>query len=168
MANPANENVRPPFTAFNFAVEIEVPGVSQKVCNASFSECDGLEMTMEVKTIREGGNNGEQIRLTGPLSYGQLTLKRGMTTTFDLWDWMNATLVTSSLRARKAEVVVFASDGKTEQARFVLKRCMPVKLKAPALNAKDGGIAIEELQLVYESLNLKRPSGGAAGGGSNG
>src|SRR2546426_2542539 len=107
MANPANENVRPPFTAFNFAVEIEVPGVSQNVlCNASFSECDGLEMTMEVKTIREGGNNGEQIRLTGPLSYGQLTLKRGMTTTFDLWDWMNATLVTSSLRARKAEVVV--------------------------------------------------------------
>src|SRR6266487_4881236 len=113
MANPADETIIYPFTSFNFSVEINFHGDARKVCNASFSECDGLEMTMEVKTIREGGNNGRQIRLTGPVSYGQLTLKRGMTTTFDLWDWMNATLVTSSLRARKAEVVVFASDGKT-------------------------------------------------------
>lgn len=153
------ENVLPPFNAFNFAVEIEVPEISQKMCSAAFSECDGLEMTMEVKTIREGGNNGEQIRLTGPLSYGQLTLKRGMTSTFDLWDWMDKTLSDSSLRARTAEVVVFTADHKAEQVRFVLKRCMPVKLKAPALNAKDGVIAIEELQLVYESLRLKRPGG---------
>ena len=66
MATPADETVNHPFTAFNFAVEINVPGVSTKVCNAAFAECDGLEMTMDVKTIREGGNNGRQIRLTGP------------------------------------------------------------------------------------------------------
>ena len=118
-------------------------------------------MTMEVKTIREGGNNGEQIRLTGPLSYGTLTLKRGMTASFDLWDWMSATLGDSSLRAKSAEVAIFAGDGNTEQVRFILKRCLPVKLKAPALNAKDGIVAIEELQLAYESLTLRRPAGGA-------
>jgi hypothetical protein len=33
-----------------------------------------------------------------------------------------------------------------------------VKLKAPALNAKDGVVAIEELQLAYESLSHKVPS----------
>ena len=91
MADPRNETVIHPFTAFNFAVEIEVPGVSgPKMCSAAFAECDGLEMTMEVKTIREGGNNGDQIRLTGPLAFGLLTLKRGMTATFDLWDWFTA------------------------------------------------------------------------------
>jgi phage tail-like protein len=148
-----------PFTTFNFAIEIEVPGVSQRICNAAFTECDGLEMTMEVKTIREGGNNGEQIRLTGPLSYGTLTLKRGMTATFDLWSWMSATLADSSLRAKSAQVVILAGDGKTERARFILKRCLPIKLKAPALNAKDGIVAIEELQLAYESLTLKPPAG---------
>jgi len=36
-----------------------------------------------------------------------------------------------------------------------MSRCVPVKIKAPALNAKDGGIAIEELQLAYETLRLK-------------
>lgn len=154
MADPANGAERYPFTAFNFAVEIDVPDVAKQVCKAAFSECDGLEMTMDVKTIREGGNNGQQIRLTGPLSYGTLTLKRGMTSNFDLWDWFSAMLTRPNLRA-EADVIIFAADGATERARFLLKRCIPIKLKAPALNAKDGAIAIEELQLAYESLTMK-------------
>jgi phage tail-like protein len=115
-------------------------------------------MTMEIKTIREGGNNGQQIRLTGPLSFGQLTLKRGMTDSFDLWSWFSAMLQPANIGLRAdAEVVLLASDGQTERARFLLRRCLPTKLKAPALNAKDGTIAIEELQLVYESLSFKQP-----------
>ena len=158
MANPADEQVAYPFTAFNFAVEIKVDGVAMQVVDAAFSECDGLEMTMEVKTIREGGNNGKQIRLTGPLTYGQVTMKRGMTANLELWDWFNLMLTNQSLRA-DAEVVIFASDGETERARFQLSRCVPVKLKSPPLNAKDGAVAIEELQLAYEKLTLKKPQG---------
>lgn len=159
MAHPSQETVLHPFTAFNFSVEIHVPDLNPKLCNASFSDCDGLEMTLDVKTIREGGNNGQQIRLTGPLGFGQLTLKRGMTATFDLWDWFEAVLRNPRLRA-DAEVVMFAENGTTERARFVLSRCLPVKLKAPTLNARDGMVAVEELQLAYQSLTLKRPSGG--------
>jgi phage tail-like protein len=158
MPNTANETVVYPFIAFNFAVEINVPGVSPKICSAAFSDCDGLEMTMEVKTIREGGNNGKQIRLSGPISYSALTLKRGMTANFDLWDWFNRTAADPSLRA-DAEVALLAADGRTERARFILSRCVPVKLKAPALNARDGMVAIEEMQLAYESLTLKPPAG---------
>ncbi len=160
MANAANETVLYPFTSFNFAVEIHVPGGPKQVCNGSFSECDGLEITAEVKTIREGGNNGRQIRLAGPAGFGQLTLKRGMTANFELWDWMAAFQTNPQLRA-DAEVVLFASDGKTVRCSFQLSRCVPVKVKAPALNAKDGVVAIEELQLAYESLKLKRSLGGA-------
>jgi phage tail-like protein len=154
----AGDLTKVPFTAFNFSIEIDVPGVANEVCSASFSECDGLEMTMEVKTIREGGNNGRQIRLTGPTAYGTLTLKRGMTDSFDLWDWFTAVQERPALRA-DAEVVVYAPDRETERARFVLSRCLPVKLKAPPLNAKDGGVAIEELQLAYEALTFVRPGG---------
>lgn len=154
MANPADE--RTPFTGFNFAVEISVPGVSNKVCNAAFSDCDGLEMTMDVKTIREGGNNARQIRLSGPMNFGTLTLKRGMTKTFDLWDWITKLQTEPGLRA-DAEVVLLAADGSTERARFLLSRCVPAKLKAPPMNAREGGVAIEELQLAYESLSLKKP-----------
>jgi len=152
MANPAED--RFPFTAFNFAVEIRVPGLTNKACNSSFAECDGLEISMDVKTIREGGNNGRQIRLTGPMNVGLLTLKRGMTRSFDLWDWMTRMQTQPALRA-DAEVVIFAADGVTERARFILTRCVPAKLKAPALNATNSGVAIEEFQLAYESITLK-------------
>jgi len=155
VANPKDEQVTYPFTAFNFAVEIKVDGVAMQVVDAAFSECDGLEMTMDVKTIREGGNNGKQIRLTGPLTFGQVTMKRGMTANLELWDWFNLMLTDQSLRA-DAEVVIFAADGTTERARFQLSRCVPVKLKSPPLNAKDGAVAIEEFQLAYEKLTLKK------------
>ena len=72
---------------------------------------------MEVNTIREGGNNGAQIRLAGPLSYGLLTLKRGMTASFDLWDWLARVLREPTLRA-DADVVLLAADGRTERPRF--------------------------------------------------
>src|SRR4029453_17760293 len=113
MPNPANETVLYPFTAFNFAVEIEVPDIAPRVCHAAFSECDGLEITMEVKTIREGGNNGRQIRLAGPLAFGTVTLKRGMTDSFDLWAWFKKVLEDPALRA-DAEVVMYAEDRETE------------------------------------------------------
>lgn len=147
-----------PFTAFNFAVEIVRADGASPLVSAAFAECDGLELSMEVKTIREGGANDRQIRLAGPANVGQLTLKRGMTAdSLDLWLWMTDSLADPSLRA-EAEVVLLAPDG-SERMRFMLSRCLPVKVKAPPLNAKDGAIAIEELQIAYERIGVKRAGG---------
>ena len=49
---------------------------------------------------------------------------------------------------------MLGADGQTERARFQLSRCLPVKLKAPPLNAAQGGVAVEELQIAYETLKL--------------
>ncbi len=141
-----------PFTTFNFLVEIEVAGVSDMVCSAMFSDVDGLEMNLEPKTIREGGNNVGPVHMAGQVTYGQLTLKRGMTTSFDLWSWFDAVTAPGGGGLRgSANVVMLGSDG-TEQVEFQLTGCLPVKLKAPALNAKDGLVAIEEMSIVYELL----------------
>lgn len=147
-----------PFTAFNFSIELTVAG-GPPVCSASFSECDGLELNQEVKTVREGGNNGVQIRMAGPTSYGTLTLKRGLTSSFELWDWFERVQTTPSVRA-DATVVLLAEDRTSERARWILHGCLPLKLKAPPLNAKDGMVAVEELQVAYQSLKLQRPGGG--------
>jgi phage tail-like protein len=145
----------PPFTTFNFLVEIEVRDVSAKIASASFSEVDGLEMTIEPKTIREGGNNAGPVHLVGPVGYGQLTLKRGMTADRDLWRWFERAAADGRGGERAtAEVVMLAADASAVRTRYVLEGCLPVKLRAPALNAKDGGIAVEEMQIVYESLRL--------------
>jgi phage tail-like protein len=143
-----------PFTAFNFEVAIGLPGSAAALCEAAFAECDGLELSFEVKTIREGGNNGVQRRLTGPATYGNVTLKRGMTTGFDLWNWVQRVQREPGVRAT-AQITLFSPDRTRRAAIFTLERCLPAKFKAPPLNAKDGMVAVEELQLVYESLSLR-------------
>jgi phage tail-like protein len=150
-----------PYTAFNFDVRITLDGSSTPLCDAAFSECSGLELTAAVKTIRQGGENARAIHLAGPVSYGQLTLKRGMTDTFDLWDWFQRINTERHLRAR-CEVRLLRSDGRPTSASYVLTGCLPLKLRVPTLDAKEGALAIEEMQIAYETLAL------AAGGGGNG
>ena len=160
-----------PFTSFNFRINITIGNEGKTLCNAAFSECDGLEMSMEVKTIKEGGNNAGPIHLIGPVSYGQLTLKRGMTDSFDLWDWFEKVkrreatgyygtcnvIMLSSVQPPLQPAKKPYKDKPAEHVNFLLEGCLPVKLKAPSLNAKDGMIAIEEMTIAYQSLRVNHP-----------
>ena len=147
-----------PFTTFNFRIALTYGDRKEPVCAGEFAECDGLEMTLEPKTIREGGNNSQPIHLVGPVSYGQVSLKRGMTSDFGLWDWFDAVQHTKGHGIRASGVIAIQAAtaakpaDRTDKVVFELTGCLPVKIKAPSLNAKDGLIAIEEMQLAYETL----------------
>jgi phage tail-like protein len=112
-------------------------------------------MTMEPKTVKEGGNNTQQIHLVGPVTYGNLTLKRGMTSNFDLWKWFS--LATGNVaRGTIASGTILMRHGDGRNAvRFKLTDCLPLKIKAPVLNAKDGILAIEEMQIAYSSFTVE-------------
>ena len=157
MANTTN-----PLPVFNFAVQLTVPngdsfGLANPLCDAAFAECDGLEMTMEPKTIREGGNNTQQIHLAGPVTYGNLTLKRGITSTLnlDLWKWFSLA-AGNQARGLTANGVILMRDGAgADKVQFTLTGCLPIKMKAPALNAKEGNLAIEEMQIAYRWFTVE-------------
>ena len=53
-----------------------------------------MEMRFDVKSLREGGDDARPRLLAGPASYGEVTLRRGMTESFDLWDWCGAVTAT--------------------------------------------------------------------------
>jgi phage tail-like protein len=153
-----------PFTSFNFLVSLTLDnpgalGVQTPLCNGEFTECDGLDMTVEPKTVREGGNNTRQIHLVGPVSYGNLSLKRGMAANQDLWKWFNAAVANPDGAVRRgalasAEIIMRDAAGKGS-VRYRLFDCLPVKLKASPLNAKDGLIAIEEMQIAYSHFRIE-------------
>ncbi|ETT24106.1 hypothetical protein RAJCM14343_1500 [Rhodococcus aetherivorans] len=145
---------------FNFLIRIDT-GDGGPLCEAAFAECAGLEMSATAKTIMEGGNNAGPVHLAGPVSYGTATLKRGMSETFDLWNWFDQ-VHRDDGRHRRAdcEIEVRTPDRTATAYSLRLTRCLPVKLKAPDLNAKEGGIAIEEIEIAYEGMRLVPPSGG--------
>jgi len=155
-----------PFTTFNFNVRIMLgDSATDPLCEAGFAECAGLEMSTAVKTIREGGNNNQPVHLPGPVTYAQLSLKRGMTSSFDLWDWFDRVQLDDQRHLRAdCEVDMMAADRSGPVATFALFRCLPVKIKAPSLIAKDGAVAIEELEIAYELLSLRKPPPPPGGG----
>lgn len=156
----ANEEY--PFSTFNFHVQLNIPnasalGLTSPLCDMEFAELEGLEMSMEPKTVREGGNNTEQINLVGPVTYSNLTLKRGMTSNLDVWKWFMAS-AGNTARSTRASGTILVKDGRgVNRVRFNVYGCLPVKVKAPALNAKDGGVAIEEMQIAYTAFTIESP-----------
>lgn len=158
-----------PFTTFRFEVVLDLDqptaGLASPLCDAAFAECDGLEMTMEPKIVESASVTDRQQRVIGPMKFGQITLKRGMTSNLQLWQWFAQTRPGSVLTAH-GQITMWDSDG-TPAIQFTLQGCLPVKMRAPALNAKDGLVAIEELGLVCErfSIGLPGDSGLALGAG---
>jgi phage tail-like protein len=143
-----------PLSSFNFTVETIIYKGAW-ICTSGFAECDGLEMTMEPKTIREGGNNARPIHLPGKVSYGQLTLRRGMTTSRELWTWFDLaheSVALTKSRLRADSMIQVQSSDRSQSVRYLLTNCQPVRLKAPSMDALRGAIAIEEMQLAYEWL----------------
>ena len=148
-----------PFTAFRFEVVLVLDqpaaGLDSPLCDAAFAECDGLEMTMEPKIVESASVTNRQQRLIGPMKYGQITLKRGMTSNLQLWQWFAQTRPGSVLTAH-GHITMWDTDG-TPVIQFKLEGCLPVKMRAPSLNAREGQIAIEELGLVCEQFSVGPP-----------
>jgi phage tail-like protein len=155
-----------PFTTFNFDVVLtlatSVPGVGQPVCQGSFSECDGLSLEMEAKTVLQGGVNDTVTHLVTQTRPGQITLRRGMTSSADLWAWMAALATPGKPLTADGQITMLDGAGAV-QARFLLSGCLPVRLRGPALNAQTGLVAIEELGLAVGHLALAGASGATGG-----
>lgn len=141
-----------PYSSFNFRVDLRLGESAEALCKGSFAEVDGLQISIEPKTIREGGANGRQIHLTGPASYSELTLRRGMTETLDLWDWFERIQTERNLRA-EGEIVMLAADRDAVAVRYALTGCFPVSIKGAPLKAAESAVAVEELRLSYETLH---------------
>jgi phage tail-like protein len=134
-----------PFRAFNFLVVLE--GLAQ----GSFSDCSGLGSTTEVIENREGGDNTTVRKLPGKTSYSDITLKRGMTTSTELWEWRQQ-IVEGTVVRKNGSIVVFDLSNHTEVARWNFFNAWPTKFELPAFNAKGNEVAVETLVLAHEGL----------------
>lgn len=142
MADSALHNL---FKNFNFLVEID--GIAQ----ASFSECTGLRVEVDVIEYREGGDDLSSVRkLPGRSKVGDITLKRGITKSKELQDWLEAVL--KGVTDRKDGVIILLDDERKPIARWKFFNAFPRKWEGPNLDAKGSDVAIETLTLCCEGL----------------
>jgi phage tail-like protein len=135
-----------PFPAFKFCVEIG--GITQAV----FSECSGLEAEVEVFEYEEGGLNSYVHKLPGRVKYSDLTLKRGMATSDELWEWYKKALG-GKIERKNISVILYNTSGE-EYRRWNFREAYPVKWTGPDFKADDNTVAIETLVLSHRGMEL--------------
>lgn len=132
----------------------------ETVCRGAFSEVTGLDATMKPKTLAEGGHNWGEIQLAGPVSFGTIVLKRGITELADLWNWFDAVTRQANYALRYEGRINVVDPDRPDRHAFswVLTGVMPIKFKGPDLSATASQVALEELHLVHQGITLERPS----------
>jgi phage tail-like protein len=145
----ADLNVLNYVTTNRFYVEID------SELKAAFSECSGLDVQIEKDVYQEGGVNQQQRIFLKHAKFGDLTLKRGITDDPAFWTWINESLTAGNSRRRNINILVFNQAGETMQV-WRLIGAVPVGWKTPALKADSTTVALEELVLSYEGLDVKQ------------
>ncbi len=139
-----------PFTAGNFRVEIE--GITP----TSFSEVSGLETSIDVVDYRAGdAKTGTEQKLPGLSHVTNVTLRRGLTRDLSLWNWIQTAI--NGTVTRRAVAIILLDQTDNPVLRWQLRSAWPCKWAGPMLNAGCSDVAIEELEIAHEGLELTAP-----------
>lgn len=126
---------------------------------ASFSEFSGLGVKVKKETYPEGGVNNYQRVILGKPEFYDVTLKRGVTDDLGFWEWLNQTVSDGKKQRHNVNILLFNQAGETMQS-WNLIAAVPIAWKAPSLQAAANNVAIEELTLAYEGLEIAKKSEG--------
>ena len=132
----------------NFRFRLEIDGIAQ----AAFSEVAIGETTTEAIDYREGNEPTHVRKLSGLTKFGNITLKRGITDSLDIWNWHKEILAGQIQSNRKQVIIVAQDEAGADKARFVVTEAWPTKYDPSDLNGKGNEVFIELLELVNEGI----------------
>jgi len=133
-----------PYTSFRFRVEIEGIEVARA------SEISGLQIETEIETYEEGGVNSYVHKLPKRTKYQNITLKRGITDSHEMWDWYQD--VVSGIFERKYGAIVLMDANNEDKWRWDFLEAYPIKWTGPDLRADSNTVAFETIELVHHGL----------------
>jgi phage tail-like protein len=147
MSAKSTNQRKDPYGNYRFIVEID--GIPQ----ASFSEVILPESASEIIEHREGNSSTNTIlKQAGLVAFTNLILKWGLTTSMDLYNWRKLVEQGKISTARRNMSVVVLDEENMEAARWNFSNAWPSKYKAPDLNGMGNDMAVEMLEIVFESM----------------
>lgn len=150
----ANRRERP-YSAFNFLVQLG-DGADVSAAEAGFQEVSGLGIEVTVQEYRAGNSAvNSSIKIIGMHKVSDVTLKRGVIGTLDLYTWLDAVRTGTQNMGRTVTITLRSEDRQTDAMKWKLTNVVPIKYTGPSLNGKGTDVAIEELVLSAELIELQ-------------
>jgi len=143
-----------PYPRFNFLVDLGTGNTDGP--DAGFMECSSIGMEVDVVEYRNGNEKENEVRkLTGLCRCADVTLKRGVIGTLTLYQWLNQIRNGDQHALRTVTIQLTNEDHTGVVMTWKLLRARIVKHAAGPFHAKGSEVAMEEMVIAYERLEME-------------
>lgn len=120
----------------------------------AFSEVTGLNIEVQVIEYRDGTEKDYSMqKMPGIKKYGNLTLKRGVTTKDNaFFEWYETTKLNTT--ERRDVVISLLNEDHEPTMVWSVRNAWITKLTAPDLKASGNEVAIEQIELAHEGFTV--------------
>ena len=143
-----------PYTQFNFLVDLGTGNTDGP--DAGFAEVGPIGMSVDVIEYRNGNEKENSVRkITGLNKATDVTMKRGVIGSLTLYQWLDQIRNGDQNATRDVTIQLQNEDHTAVVMTWKLRRARIVKHVSGPLNAKGNDVAIEEMTLAYERLEME-------------
>ena len=143
-----------PYVQFNFLVDLGDGNTDGP--QAGFQECSNIGMEVNVAEYRSGNEKENSVRkITGLNKATDVTLKRGVIGSLNLYQWLNDIRNGNQNALRNVVIHLQNEDHTAIEITWKLMRARIIKHVSGPMNAKGTDVAMEELTLAYERLEME-------------
>ena len=149
MSNDSYDGQR--VTGASFLVEVDGVEIGR------FMEVSGLELTIAVEEVAEGGENSYVHKLPGRMTWPNITLKRGVTQSDGLLDWLNKSsgeqfAANKNVLKRSTAAITLVGPGAKRLRAWEFDGAFPVKWTGPSFASSSSDMANEQLEITHHGF----------------
>jgi phage tail-like protein len=139
-----------PWAIFNYYVQLMMTGGTKPL--GGFFQVSGLTRPLLPGGLRSGSNPAMSTSLRG---HGDVTLKRGVVDSSELWNWIGSVRTGDGAADRYTALITLRDEAGQPEQTWRLSGATPKRWSGPSLSGKgDGDVAIEELVLSAENITI--------------
>jgi len=143
-----------PYTQFNFLVDLGTGNTDGP--EAGFQEISAISTEVTVSEYRNGNARENSVtKITGLNKATDITLKRGIIGSLNLYQWLNDIRNGNQAAFRTVTIQLQNEDHTAVVQTWKLLRARIIKHTSGPLNAKGTDVAMEEMVLAYERLEME-------------
>jgi phage tail-like protein len=143
-----------PYVQFNFLVDLGTGNTNGP--EAGFQEISGIGMEVTVSEYRTGNfKENSVMKITGMNKATDVTMKRGVIGSLNLYSWLNDIRNGNQAALRTVTIQLQNEDHTEVVTTWKLMRARIIKHTSGPLNAKGTDVAMEEMVLAYERLEME-------------
>ena len=119
-----------------------------------FREVSGLDSETDVVEQKTTDARGLIVikKVPGATKWSNITLKRGIDNTMDMWKWREIVVQKGAPEARVDGEITLVDWTGTEVAKWSFLQGWPIKYSGATLNSGGNEAAVEEIQIAHEGM----------------